>query len=282
MTTETTHKSILPPKVSIGERLFDFGTYVGVGGVGTFLATIPLTYWFKYSMAEQVHWASKQMVGRFGMHEHTAEKLLTTSMLMQGGNLGVLLIKPLENYKIQIVEALNSFFGDKTDISEMKEAPKQTWTSLIVGRLLAFAVVYLSFEGATKIFGKQRFENFEAGFSKNVVCEPLGCDVATKAGEETVAYRVGKIAALDTFATTAATTLLYFGSKFVAALGFKKPDHEAPAPATRPPAEKAPLLEYNHDSTAAARLLTRATAPASHQQHITTQRSELKASPALT
>lgn len=98
--------------------------------------------------------------------------------------------------------------------------------SLIKSRVAAYATVFVSLQGAVKIFGDDRFKKFEEDFAEHVVCRPLNLPTHTpglprSAATETRAFRYGKIGALDVFATAAATILLYAGSRFFA----KKNEH---------------------------------------------------------
>lgn len=99
------------------------------------------------------------------------------------------------------------------------ESPKQTWGSLLLGRLTAWGAVFVSFKLAgslTSFLGHPNaMANFESWFAKDVVCKPMGKPTHIH-GVETKLYRYGKIAALDIFATAAASSILLAGSRFFA------------------------------------------------------------------
>ncbi len=69
------------------------------------------------------------------------------------------------------------------------------------------------------LIGEDKFAAFNDAFAEHVVCKPFGKSTHVNVNgimEETKAFRYGKIAALDVFATTAAATLLYIGSRIFA------------------------------------------------------------------
>ncbi len=147
-----------------------------------------------------------------------------TSVLMQPGNLGLLPIKAMENHKPELVEKFNNMLGDKSSDASVDKDPKQTWSSLVKSRAAAWLAVFAGFRGAGMIIGEEKFEKFANSFSENIVCKPFGKATHTPGlakivANETKWFRYGKIAALDVFATAAATTLLYMGTKF-----FSKPN----------------------------------------------------------
>ena len=104
----------------------------------------------------------------------------------------------------------------------MKEPPPQTWGSLFKGRMVAWGVVFSSFKaiGAlSSALGKPHaLPEFERKFADKacaILHKPT--EIMTEGGMvESRASKVARIAALDSFATVAATILLYTGSRFFA------------------------------------------------------------------
>jgi len=237
-----------PKVMSKGERLFNWLTYGGVAGIGTFIFTVPIAYWAKYGGgAEGFKWAGK-VLRKTGISESTAEHALMTTATMQGGNATIPFVKVMENYKPALVEKFNSLLGEKDEAEEIKKEPKQTWGSLIKARIfMAWLPVFLSFKGAAMLLGENKFTAFNEAFAKHVVCKPMGKLTHINmngAMQETKIFRYGKIAALDVFATTAAAVLLFIGSRIFAERKRKKDgitppsdnvptknNAEAPAPA---------------------------------------------------
>lgn len=232
------------PHKSVGEKIFDVGVYGGLAGVSTFILTIPVADWLKFRGGAKYY---KQMSGwmentvlKFlpeGARKKTTENFLMTGILMQGGNLLLVPITMLEHMKVGIVNGLNQMFGDKTDPSSIEEAPKQSISSLIKGRLLAFGVVWAAFATVGKFFGPQMgaFEEKTGKFFTDLMKKPTHIfNPKTAKIEESITYSYGKMASLDAFATTAAASILYVGSRFFA----KQRDHAAnthPAPAAAMP-----------------------------------------------
>ncbi len=269
---------------SVGERVFDFTVYGLMNWVGTFVITVPIAWGMQYSKAasplfnkaaskleggmpwllRKVDWVlspirkvppAAKMADRA---QGAASNFLMTCTTMQGGNIMLIPIKWAENRKIKAVAAINRMVGDTTDPSTVEAVPKQTWGSLIKGRLTAFAVVWLTFTGASmaipKTFGAFA-EEFGHAFAKWFKGKSYGPNLpaglleeqavlrATATGEkalsrlkavsETIAkhetwqFQMGKIASWDTIATTAAVILLYAGSKFFARKNDEKTETKA-------------------------------------------------------
>jgi len=205
--------------VSKGERLFDWLTYGGIGFAGVFIANIPFTHWAKYGGGRSCYQWMTEALKNKGISDHVAEQAFNTTVLGILGNAAIVPIKMLENKKPELVERFNKMLGDKSADASVEADPKQSWGSLIASRIAAYAAVLASFEGALAIWGGDRFKKFEADFAKHIVCNPLGwathmevMENGQKILQETKAFRYGKIAALDVFATAAATILLYVGT----------------------------------------------------------------------
>ena len=221
--------------LSKGDRLFDTLVYTGLNNISTFVLTLGITYGllhgfkkvgvgkeavnehFKKASADLGAFLEKMKSGR---GEHAPTIMLTTALGI-GGTLMIVPIKFLEDRRTGIVGYFNKKLGDKTDPSELKEAPKQSWGSLLFGRAAAWTTVFVSLTAANKLLGKDqktglaRFTQFENWFAEHVVAKPLGKSVKTF-GEHTAQFRLGKIAAIDVFATIAATLILETSSKFFA------------------------------------------------------------------
>ena len=231
--------------LSKGDRLFDTLVYTGLNNISTFVLTLGITYGllhgfkkvgvgkeavnehFKKASADLGAFLEKMKSGR---GEHAPTIMLTTALGI-GGTLMIVPIKFLEDRRTGIVGYFNKKLGDKTDPSELKEAPKQSWGSLLLGRATAWLVVFASLTGAEKLLGSGAFKKFNEGFAEHVVAKPLGKSVKTF-GEHTAQFRLGKIAAIDVFATLAATILLETSSKLFARRREEKERLKAPSPET--------------------------------------------------
>ena len=200
---------------SKSEQIFDWLTYGGVAAVGGFILTIPVAYIAKHGWGAKYFASISKAVSKIGLSEKTAEQAVMTTALMQGGNIALLPVKWAEDNKIACIETIDNFTGDKTDVEALKKEDKQTWGSIIKARLVAWGVVFSSLTAAVHVLGEKKIADFENGFAKNIVCKPLGKPTHI-GGKESFHFKVGKISALDVFATAAATALFYVGSRFFA------------------------------------------------------------------
>jgi len=234
--TEIAKAEILAEKTgdSKGERWFNGITYGGIGGVLNFVLTIPIAYKAKYGGWAKNFVAAAKKLEKSGLSPHTTEHVLMTTATMQGGNITVIPVKLLEDHKPEIVEKLNNMLGDKSGDASVDKENEQSWGSLVKARILmAWLPVFVSFKAAGKIFGEEKFLEFQDKFSEHVICAPLGQPTHTLGMKkivenETKLFRVGKIAALDVFASTAAAALLYIGSRFFAAANQRWRAHDLP------------------------------------------------------
>ena len=229
---ETANESVARPAKSKGEKLFDRITYVGIAGVGTLIATVPLAYELeKHPKLEPLFTKSVNFVERwmkklpFETTRDSAKKVVSTTTLMQGGNLMLLPVGVMEYYKVPIVRGLNAMVKDPTPEAQIESSPKQTLSSLVKSRLLAWTVVFGSFIGVSKLYKNTlgTFENETGELLAGVLKRPTHRDrTILKDGKEIIekvetrTYGYGKILALDIFATAAAATLLYIGGHFFA------------------------------------------------------------------
>ncbi len=210
---------------SKGEKFFDRAVYGGIAGVGTFVATLFMSYKLEHGQlaagrySKLVDWVEKRLGSFFStkISRGAAEESVMATSLMMGGNAMLVLVGLAEHYKIQIVAGFNAAFGDKTPPELIEKTPKQTWRSLIEGRLLAWGVVFTALFSAHQVLPKT-FSTFKAEFGARTyqAVQWLKREPALVEMEQTRAYRIGKLAALDIFATTAAAAILYVGGHFFA------------------------------------------------------------------
>lgn len=260
-----------PQHLSRGEKIFNWLVYGAVNAVGTFIITLPLGYWTKYGSVAKYFERGTNFLVKKGMNPSMAEPLLSTTALVHGGNLMVAAVKVAEDNKIPIIKKIDEIIGDKTDVAALEQQDKQTWPSLIKGRILAWLTVYTALQGTVTFAGADKLAAIENGFAKNVVCKMLGRPTHV-GGRETKTFRYGKLAALDIFATAAAATLLYIGSRFFAKSDKKNLEVQceelAKEKAVQPEALLVPVSAQNRlgrpkDESFAATLSRRAeTAPA--------------------
>ena len=226
------------PMRTHGDKLFDRWIYAGLNGVGTFILTIPLAYWGDHGKGKQAFGnGAKWMNKNLNMDVKVAERAIGTTTLGLGGTVMVLPVWLAEHYRKPIVEWFNKHFGNEKDRHAVVENPApQTFGTLLKGRVVAWLAVFSGFTGfaaASKALGHEHaLDNFKTWFGKNT-CKLIGKEthdpavlaelkVAGKTAEEalkgaeTKAYHYAKLGALDIFATTAATSILYVTSRVFA------------------------------------------------------------------
>lgn len=236
-----------PRPRSKGEKIFDDAVYTGLGGVATFILTIPVAHKFIFGSWKGVidkgtKWLTDtkpMQILPTGLRHKLSKSLVTSSILMQGGNLMLLPIAWAEHYKVRIVRGLNTMLGDETDPALIEEAPKQSLGNLFVARMKALGVVFASFFTAELLFEKplERFNHAcgraLSGFTGRATHINLkpgmihnGVEITEKTRAMSKTYEYGLLGGLDIFATAAATTLLYEGSRDSAKKHAKKEGHD--------------------------------------------------------
>ena len=135
-----------------GEKRFDWLAYTGIGYYLNVALSLGAVYW-----AERTHTGQKfiQSLGqgfeKLGVNRKTAEFLGRRSFFLTGGFAVMPIIKGMEDAKVGMVERDNrKIYGEQVETDptirqserELERAPKQTWGSLISGRLLALAPFY--------------------------------------------------------------------------------------------------------------------------------------------
>lgn len=192
--------------------------------MGTFLVTLGAAYSIKYGQGKAcynraVNWMEHKLTGIFNPStaRKFSEQCVETTALMQGGNLMLLPIGILEHYKVKIVSGLNTMMGDSTPPEKVEASPKQTWWSLIEGRALAWTAVFITLFSASLVVPKS-FQMFKSEFAERAhgLIGKVRASRSSGVMQETKAFKIGELAALDIFATAAAATLLYVGGHFFA------------------------------------------------------------------
>jgi hypothetical protein len=201
---------------SPGDKKFDRWLYAGLNGVGTFVVTVPLAYWAAYSNnGGKAKLLEKATTGieKVGVGKGFAERFAMMLATSLGGWAMVAPTWVAEHFRKPIVAKLNEGQPKADADHPYKEIPKQTIGSLLRGRLLAMATVTASFWTAEHFF-RDHFKAFEEKVGQQAV-DWFG-KYAKNDNQLIKIRRYGEISALDVFATTAATILLYVGSRFFA------------------------------------------------------------------
>ncbi len=206
------------PRKTRGDVLFDRWLYGGLNGVGTFLLTLPLAYWGDHGGGKATFQKfSNFLKERTPLSEQTAKTVVRATTLGLGGTVMVIPVRMIEGIRTPIVQALNRRYGSPEDqaVGAQVVAP-QTWGSQLKGRAVAWTVVFGSFKAIEGIgFGK-KMEQFEHWVAEHIICKALKQPLRDAMGNESKAFRYGKLAALDAFATAAAAMLFYTGTRFFA------------------------------------------------------------------
>lgn len=240
-TTDPTHHEAEPcapvkKTKSKGERAFDWAVYGGIAGVGTFIATVPLTYLFRHTtlgeryymgIVNGLHKGVAKVAPQL-MSKKIAEDAVMTTALMMGGNAMLLPVGYAEKHKVTTVTGLNTILGDDTPPDQIEAQPQQTWGSLVKARLTAWGAVFASIFTASALFPKS-FTTFENEFAERA-CKALGKPTEVMKEGRMVPSRsflLGKISALDVFATAAAAILLYVAGHSFARKREEKKHHPA-------------------------------------------------------
>lgn len=154
--------------------------------------------------------------------------LAGTVVLWWGGTAFSPVMKAMENNREKIANWYNGHFGTKQDVQQahenLKDEPKQNWGDVLKGRVVAFALVFSAFCSACLLLGRVkeptdkgrlplRFSWYEdkigrytAGFGKDgkdIANTPMNVELTEKQQENGL-YRLGKIVALDFYATAMA------------------------------------------------------------------------------
>lgn len=193
------------PKRTLGLKLFDDFAYGGLLNTTVFVASTFMTYWTRHGetfgkegsrirgVAVWFHQRSgpiNKFFGRMGIKSESLRKDLTSVLWsFTDGTIFSFLAKPLENHREQIAKKIDDTLGTTPENMRAYEAePKQSWGSVIGGRLLTSVIVVPTALLMNKIGGNQR-----------AFLEP-GRKFATKV--EQVFPKVGKLLERNTIRTT--------------------------------------------------------------------------------
>lgn len=214
---------------SIGGKIFDLMTYVGIAGVGTFFVTIPIANMFK--RGHQFHGFDQAMrngVRKLGAPENIVEQVANTTNTVHGGNLMLIPVGLMEYFRTPIVNGLNRLFNDPTDPKSVEDAPPQTASSIIKGRLTSWATVFAAFTGFSMLVGQERFKSGLDAAGK-AWCKFRNKPVEVMSAHDGLIkskwYNFGHTGALDALATASSASMLYVSSHAFAKRAVEKRAH---------------------------------------------------------
>lgn len=250
---------------SKGENFFDFmvygpGNFAGVFAMSAILAVLQKRY-FPF-IHEKLEDGLRKIHTPRPIVEASSPILLTS----WGGTLMLPILKWAEDNKTHWVQKFNGWFGDKVSDESIEKAPKQTWGSLIGGRIATIALILPSMSVIGGMFGPKMgaaeekaghavaqwmqvptHANLPAGIMeeqarlaeavKHAPTPELNSELTRVSRiiekHETVPFTFGKMLAVDTVVTAAAVATLYVTSHIFAARNKQKQElraQETPQP----------------------------------------------------
>jgi hypothetical protein len=234
--------------ISRGGRIFDWMTYGGFSALLTLIITPPIANLFmEGGKLHGVDTWMRKTARNLGASENIAKEFARTTHFMHGGNLMLIPVAIMEKFRTPIVNRLNRALNDPTDPKSVEDAPPQTLSSIIKGRLVAWVVVFSAFTGVSMAMGEKRFDGMldRAGTK---LCNLFGkpTQILNKSGQlvHSTLYKIGHNTALDFLATASAATLLYVTSHYFANSEAKE-RHEAERRAHLPKQPEQPI-SYKH------------------------------------
>ncbi len=137
-----------------GEKKFDLEAYRFWGYYMNVALSLVAVWWVERTKSGQALInALTKGFGKIGVKEESARFLARKSFFLTGGFAVIPPIKALEDKKAELVKKYNrEIYGAKADTDpqirqsekEVEDAPKQSWKSVIVGRLLALVPFYIT------------------------------------------------------------------------------------------------------------------------------------------
>lgn len=203
-------------KPSFGEHAFNWLTYGAWNhGVNLILSTL-IAYAFTGS---KLHKNTIGWVKKYVKQDSTAEMITGITVLSSGGHLTALGVKPLEDRKPEIVQALNAKFSPQEADAPLVDDRKQTWLSVLGARVSTLALAIVSFSGIKGLIGnnadgKSHLDAFQDSIGRKFASRSKTAQAAadvTKSG----AYKLGSILSLEIIIVTVMSSLFYFLSKLL-------------------------------------------------------------------
>lgn len=203
-----------PVRASYGERAFNFITY-GLWNHGfNLIISAAITFFFKDTPTH------KKMLGKLtgsGISESAANTILDTTLLSMGGHITALGVKPLEDKKAELVQSLNAKFSPHEIDAPLADTRKQTWFSVISGRVFTWGAVVLGMAGLGHALGNNasgvtRFDAFQEWFG-NKFTSGLKSISGKKYGIGVASLKLGKVLSMELIAVTMGSVLFYASSK---------------------------------------------------------------------
>lgn len=262
---------------SLGQWAFDTIIYGGVINTLVFATSILATYLTNHGR-QLVGTESKSLFSRFargmqdrgewldgklmkaGMSHDRAGDFRMVAFSFLDGSIFAMLAKPLEDQRENIARWIDKRFSkDPVPEQTYHNEPKQTWSSVLGGRLATFAAVFTTYKMLDKLHVRNgstgAFENLNKTIFSNTG-EKIGSRINSwswvklkfpkLARQESIFNLPGlfKIGVFEAFYTTVCTAGLYLTSRLFAGKGSKK--HEMSGSGqSLDPTEGAPLSAWS-------------------------------------
>ena len=215
------------------ERFFDKAVYGGISYFAQAAAGIGLAYWLKHGSGQPYFekmgkWLGpklfKNIAENKGVEAAAKEgaTVLTVSTMIAVGTAFLIPVKMLEKHKAKIVRGMHERAHEGKDLTpeekafhekclqDLENEPKQTWGSLLEGRIASLAGVYaLMFA-----IGNKNNQAMQDGATKAIMggFEKIG---ATKLAKNQTLSRTINIGFLDVFYSAVSASGLYIYSHWI-------------------------------------------------------------------
>jgi hypothetical protein len=226
---------------SLGEKLFDFITYVVLNHGVNFVISA-------FAGVEARRRGAKEKffgyTGKWGFSEGVSDRFLDVVALSVGGHFTAACVKKMEDHKQEVVDSLNTTFGTEHQSVPLVDNRTQTWGTILQARLSAMGIVTLMMEGVGRLVNLPKFEEkFADGFYKFFKQD------LTKA-KGTYWHDLTKVVSLEFLCVTLSAILFKFIAKFLA----KEKPEELAVPKLNPTAPAANDDNYHQDINATGRV----------------------------
>jgi hypothetical protein len=254
---------------TLGLRLFDIGLYPILTNFGVFVISVVATYltshgadhgkigaWFQ----RRGDWMMKKFK-KMGMSHNQADMSKMVFFSFADGTVLAPMVKLFEDRREKIAKRIDEYLGTvPKDLSVYDAEPKQSWASVIGGRLATAAIVVPTAVALDKTgLNTTLFKHPGEKIGKWVASKPR---LAKHFGGLHIPALFG-IGIFEAFYTSVCTTGLYFSSRLFARWGEEKKhasEAQAAAPVTTSQSTAAPEQKItSHAAREAARQHTAAT-----------------------
>ncbi len=216
-------------KRSVGLRLFDIMLYPIITNFAVFAVSVGLTYLSKHGadreggklvfgkFGEMVHSRTSPVRSFFkkvGCSEKSANDYTTVAFSFIDGTLFAPLVKLLEDRREKIAHWIDDRLGTTKDDSVYEAEPKQSWRSVVEGRIATSAIVVpTALVLDKKGLNDKMFNGWGGKLANYIERTP---SVRRFVSPKLILPKLSNIIVFEAFYTSVCTAGLYFISRFVA------------------------------------------------------------------